>query len=181
MADASLVNALTTLSTNLAHLAATLPQLTTIRLYRQIIHHLSNHIAQRGVYSGWSKFTQYGGRAFQSEVEDFVQASTQALLSPATDSSGSGTSPANDIPREIIESPWTDLRAMAKVLALPNDTESSQSGDGDKGGVSVTFAQAMAAAWSDGESLDVFYDRMGMEMDRAQLHAVLRRRMECWR
>ena len=110
-----------------------------------------------------------------------MQASTQALISPATDSSGSGTSPTYAIPREIIESPWTDLRAMAKVLALPNDTESSQSGDGDTGGVSVTFAQAMAAAWSDGESLDVFYDRMGMEMDRAQLHAVLRRRMECWR
>ena len=86
--------------------------------------------------------------------------------------------PATEIPREIIESPWIDLRAMAKVLALPNDTEEDGSGGGAKG---VTFAQAMAAAWSDGESLDVFYERMGIELDRAQLHAVLRRRIECWR
>lgn len=156
----------------MSHLASNLPQLSTIRLYRLIIHHLSNHIAQRGVYSGWSKFTQFGGRSFQSEVEDFVQASLQSL-SPAdtTLTHGSG------IPREIIESPWTDLRAMAKVLALPNDTESEAEG-GPKG---VTFAQGMAAAWSDGESLDVFYDRLGIGLDRAQLHAILRRRVECWR
>ena len=179
IADSSLVHALTTLSSHLSHLANTLPQLSTIKLYRQIIHHLSNHIAQRGVYAGWSKFTQFGGRAFQAEVEDFIQASVQALSSP----SSSETQPQGDshhgIPREIVESPWTDLRAMAKVLALPNDTQSDT--DDQKDGKAVTFAQAMAAAWSDGESLDVFYERMGIELDRAHLHAVLRRRVECWR
>lgn len=74
---------------------------------------------------------------------------------------------------------------MAKVLALPNDTESDPDtdakGNGNGSGKGVTFAQGMAAAWSDGESLDVFYDRLGIELDRAQLHAVLRRRVECWR
>lgn len=166
------MNALTTLSSNLSHLAGTLPQLSTIRLYRQIVHHISNHIAQRGVYSGWSKFTQFGGKAFQSEVEDYIHASTQALTSTPTSSTGSQDHQYG-IPPAIIESPWIDLKAMGKILALPNDT------DGDTKG--VTFAQAMAAAWSDGESLEVFYERMGIELDRALLHAVLRRRVECWR
>lgn len=159
--DTSLVNALTTLSSDLAHLASCLQPLQTIRVYRRIITHLTNHIAQRAVYSGWSKFTMAGGKAFQHEISDFLQSSIDAL------------SPAG-IPPPVIEAPWDQLVSIGKVLSLPNDTESRDE-------VAATFAQAMAAAWSDGESLDLFYQRLGIEMDRAQLHAVLRRRVECWR
>lgn len=102
-------------------------------------------------------------------MADFVHASTEAFASASV----SVTAPVGEVPRSVVEAPWTDLRAMAKVLALPTE-------DADAAG-GVTFAQAMAAAWSDGESLGVFYERMGMDMDRAQLHAVLRRRVECWR
>lgn len=157
------MHALTTLSTDLSYLSSNLSPLQAIRVYRRTIAHLTNHIAQRGVYSGWSKFTVHGGKSFQTEIADFIQACSEAFT-PA------------EIPRNVIEAPWQGLVAMGKVLALPTDVEGPQS---DREG--VTFAQAMAAAWSDGESLDVFYKRMGLEMDRAQLHAVLRRRVECWR
>ena len=152
--DASLLNAMTSFSTQLVELKQTLPNLVTSRLYRRVVLHLSNHIQNRAVYSGWSKFTAIGGREFANEVNDWRQVSSST------------------IPDSMVSvGPWTRLCDISRVLSLP--------GDGDD----VTFSQAMAAAWSDGdESLRSISERIGLvDLTRIELQGVLRRRIECWR
>lgn len=151
----SLLTAITTLSTHLTELSQTLPNLTTSRLYRRIVLHLSNHIQQRAVFAGWSKFSAAGGREFANEITDWRQACAASL------------------PEEIVvDAPWTRLSDIARLLSLPSET-----GDG------ATFSQAMAAAWSDGEdTLRTFVERVGwVDVSRSDLQGWLRRRVECWR
>ena len=149
--DASLLTAITTFSTHLTDLNHTLPLLTTSRLYRRIVLHISNHIQQRAVYAGWSRFTAIGGRDFADEAADWRQASSSSL-------------PENI----IVNSPWTRLSDIGRILSLPSD---------------ATFSLAMAAAWSDSEeSLQNLNERIGLvDVGRNELQGILRRRIECWR
>ena len=135
------------------------------RLYRRIVSHLSNHIAQRAVYSGWSRFTAQGGREFADEVKDLVEASREVL--------GDAKRPAN----LGIDGAWRSLVDAGRILQLP---EEEREGEAYKG--EPVFKQAMAAAWADGsESLKVFQERTETKMDKATLQVVLRRRLDCWR
>ena len=153
--DASLLNGITALSTHLGELAQTLPILTTSRLYRRIVSHVSNHIQQRAVYAGWSKFSAVGGKDFADEITDWRQASASALPKGMS-----------------VDAPWTRLVDISRVLSLPTASRDLP-----------TFSQAMAAAWSDGqEALQAFTQRLGLvDLNRADLQGVLRRRIECWR
>jgi hypothetical protein len=160
------MHALTTFSSHLAHLASTLPTLVLSRIYRRVVSHISNHIQQRAVYSGWSKFTATGGTDLASEVEDWRQTSASAITAGV---GGAGIDP---------DAPWRRLVAISRILAIPS--ERSDAG--------VTFSQAMAAAWSDSEDgLETFWERLGVgreggaEMTRLELQGVLRRRGDCWR
>jgi hypothetical protein len=169
--DASLLNALATFTTLLKSLAADLAPLVLSRLYRRIVNHLSNHIQQRAVYAGWSKFTAAGGQAFYTEITDWIHAAIGVLETTAT--------PANT----GIEAPWAALLNIAKVLRLSTEDHEQRKREGEKHEGTPTFAQAMAAGWSDGEeSLRMFLERAGVDgMGRQELQGVLRRRVECWR
>jgi hypothetical protein len=157
----SLVNSLTTLSSHLSTLYSTLPPLATLRVYRRVVQHLSNHIQNRAVYSGWSKFSPGGGKDFAEEVDEWIGISKSSLaLSIDTIPGGLAA----------VEAPWERLRDISRILSLPTDE-----GDGP------TFAQAMAAAWSDGEeSYGLFCQRLGVSLDRQDLRGVLKRRLDCW-
>jgi hypothetical protein len=158
--DASLLNARTTFSTLLQSMSSDIPPVTLSRLYRRIVSHLSNHIQQRVVYSGWSRFSVSGGQSFYTEISDWIHTATAILKSALP--------PANVDPG----APWSRLSDVGKVLRLPTDNKQGE----------PTFAQGMAAAWSDGEeSLRLFVDRVEVEMGREELQGVLRRRVECWR
>lgn len=155
----SLVNSLTTLSSHLSTLHSILPPLATLRVYRRVVQHLSNHIQNRAVYSGWSKFSPGGGKDFAEEVDEWIGISKSAA-------------PSVNIPGGLaaVEAPWERLRDISRILSLPADE-----GDGP------TFAQAMAAAWSDGEeSYGLFCQRVGVSLDRQDLRGVLKRRLDCW-
>jgi hypothetical protein len=169
--DASLLNALATFTTLLKSLAADIPPLVLSRLYRRIVNHLSNHIQQRAVYAGWSKFTAAGGQAFYTEITDWIHAAIGVLETTAT--------PANT----GIEAPWAALLDIAKVLRLSTEDHEQRKRQSEKQEAAPTFAQAMAAGWSDGEeSLRMFMQRAGVQgMRRQELQGVLRRRVECWR
>lgn len=160
-ADTSLVSALTTYTALLRLAASALPRPALARVYRRISAHLVNHIAQRAVYAGWSKFTAPGGRALAAEVGDWRAAARAALPPIPALSKGAG--------------PWGRLAEMATVLSLPSSFEGSQSED------AVTFAQAMGAAWGPASAYEAFRARVGVEMDQEEMQAVLRRRNECWR
>ncbi|GMK56795.1 hypothetical protein CspeluHIS016_0306350 [Cutaneotrichosporon spelunceum] len=151
-ADASLVAGITSYAA-LLQLCAVLPRPALARVYRRISGHLVNHIAQRAVYAGWSKFTAAGGRALATEVEDWRAAASHALPGVRT------------------EAAWSHLADMAAVLSLPTG------GDG----TSPTFAQAMAAAWGSPTALENFTRRMGVELDAGEMQGLLQRRVECWR
>lgn len=147
------------------------------RLYRRIAAHISNHIQQRAVFSGWSRFTATGGQSFAAEIEDWVQASQEAMRTLASNDG----SAAAALSAMAVEVPWAHLRDTGKILGLPNGDEPSDAAV--SASVSAIFAQSMAAAWSDGtESLKLFLERVGIEnMEREDLQAILRRRTECWR
>ena len=155
----ALLAPITTLTGHLTHLASTLPPLLLGKLYRSIIHHISNHIMQRAVHAGWSKFTPTGGARLVSDVKDWQQACTMALGS------------TSGIKRPEI--PWLKLADAARILALPAE------GSGGE----ATFPQAMVAAWSeDTPLLEGLLDKMNVRsMERAEIQAVLKRRVDCWR
>ena len=146
---------MTTLSSHLTTLPL-LPPTARSRVYRRIVNHLTNHISQRAVYAGWSKFSQVGGQDFASEVKDWINTSSELDLP--------GTATA--------EAPWRVLKEAGMILSLPNDAE------GDE----PTFGQAMAVAWSDSEEgLRAWRERTGLIMGREEMKGLLRRRTECWR
>lgn len=138
-------------------------------MYRRIVSHLGNHITQRAIYSGWSKFSITGAIELKIEIDDFITSSAEILASVPIGS---------ELVKKNSEVPWKALVDKIKVLSLPISPEG---GEGVKG--IPTFSQGMAAGWSDGdESLKGFFDRAGITgMDRGELQSVLRRRNECWR
>ena len=154
--DTSLLTAVTTFSSHLTELRQTLPLLAISRLHRRIVSHLSNHIQQRAVYAGWSKFTVIGGKDLADEVADWRKASTSSLP---------------DIDGGVIDYPWTRLSDIGRVLSLPTD-----------GDTNATFSQAMAAAWSGGDdTLHTLSERIGLvDVSRTELQGILRRRGDCW-
>ncbi|BEI99788.1 hypothetical protein CcaverHIS631_0408310 [Cutaneotrichosporon cavernicola] len=152
-ADSSLVAGLTSYTAFLSLCASALPRPALARVYRRLTAHLVNHIAQRAVYAGWSKFTAAGGRALAAEAGDWRAAARQAVPGIKTDAA------------------WSKLVDMATVLVLPSG------GSGD----TATFAQAMAAAWGSQGALESLNERIGVEMDADEMQALLQRRVECWR
>lgn len=174
-ADTSLVTSIAAYTGLVKCLAAYLPPLLVTRLYRRIVAHISNHIQQRAVFSGWSRFTPTGGQSFAAEIEDWVQASQEAMRGLATSEAAAVAA----LSVMAVEVPWTHLRDAGKILSLPNGDEARDAADSP----SATFAQAMAAAWSDGtESLQLFLERVAIEeMSREGLQSILKRRTECWR
>lgn len=161
--DASLVAGLTTFSSLLGELRI-LPSLDTSRVYRKVVKHLTNHISQRCVYAGWSKFSVKGGQDFIAELSDWRHAAASVL---------SGGAENEGIPANLVDAPWEGLMDAGKLLSLPMDAEDKQS--------DVTFGEAMAAAWGGEESFRGFLSRARISMSRDDLQALLRRRVECWR
>ncbi|WWD01416.1 hypothetical protein V866_008360 [Kwoniella sp. B9012] len=151
-----LLAALTTYSSHLRSLTSTLPPIVVSRLYRRIVDHLSNHILQRGVYAGWSKFAEHGGIDLQLEVKEWKEVSSNSLGENSIIS---------------VNAFWRKLDDISSILALPTGEAKDK----------VTFAQAMASAWDGEEGLKVFNERLGVDMGREELQSVLRRRVECWR
>ncbi|KAJ9116397.1 hypothetical protein QFC22_004839 [Naganishia vaughanmartiniae] len=155
--DPALVSPLTTFSAQLAHLVRILPPAKSRKLYRSIVSHISNHIMQRAVYAGWSKFTETGGRELLNEVEAWIEASRHGLED------------SNAI--RFPEFAWSQLHEAARVLALPKDLTPEKS---------MTFSQAMALVF--GDDYNRFTESLGLkEMPQEQAQAVMRRRIECWR
>lgn len=158
--DSSLLHALTTYSSHLSTLSL-VPPLPALRVYRKIVNHLTNHISQRAVYAGWSKFTWLGGKDFADEIKDWINTSLQIDL------------PGGEV---SARAPWKGLEDVGKMLQLPTEDEA---GEGEGG--TATFGQAMAVAWSGGdEGMKVWQDRTGIKMDRQTLRDVLKRRKDCW-
>jgi hypothetical protein len=155
--DPALVTPLTTFSAQLAHLARILPSSTTRRLYQSIVSHISNHIMQRAVFAGWSKFTAVGGRELLGEVEAWIEASRHGL-------EGSN----------IIRHPelaWSQLLEAAKILALPRDLTPEKA---------TTYSQAMALVF--GNEYERLKESLGLkETSLEQAQGIMRRRIECWR
>ncbi|WVW83112.1 hypothetical protein I302_105130 [Kwoniella bestiolae CBS 10118] len=151
-----LLAALTTYSSHLRSISSTLPPITVSRLYRRIVDHLSNHILRRGVYAGWSKFTEHGGIDLTQEVKEWKEVSANSLGEDSIVSVGTS---------------WKKLEDISRILALPTGEARDK----------VTFAQAMASAWDGQEGLEVFNERLGVGVERGELQGVLRRRVECWR
>ncbi|ODO11585.1 hypothetical protein I350_00367 [Cryptococcus amylolentus CBS 6273] len=160
-----LIAALTTYTSHLSALLPLLPPIASSRVYRRIVHDLSRHILQRGVYSGWSKFSEQGGRDFQSEVKEWQEATAEAFSRYEREGKV-----GVDIPFQL---PWVKLEQVAVILSLP--TSSSTEGN------VPTFPQAMAAAWANDASAQAFGQRVGVQTDRTELQGLLRRRMECWK
>ncbi|KAJ9103304.1 hypothetical protein QFC20_004779 [Naganishia adeliensis] len=155
--DTALVMPLTTFSAQLAHLARILPPATTRRSYRSIVSHVSNHIMQRAVYAGWSKFSAIGGQELLGEVEAWIEASRHGLEG------------SNVI--RFPEIAWSQLYEAAKVLALPKDVTPEKT---------MTFSQAMALVF--GNEYNRFTESLGLkEMSQDQAQSIMRRRIECWR
>ncbi|WVQ81558.1 hypothetical protein IAT38_003682 [Cryptococcus sp. DSM 104549] len=170
--SAYLLSALTTYTAHLTTITATLPPLVTSRLYRKIVADLSRHIMQRGVYSGWSKFSEMGGRDFQCEVDEWKDVSAGVFNRKAKELSAWEVQ---------VDAPWKTLSDVSKLLSLPTSFEGVNVKDGDNVGEAPTFAQGMAAAWAAGKGLVAFEERLGVDLGKEEIQAVLRRRMECWR
>ncbi|OCF36565.1 hypothetical protein I316_01816 [Kwoniella heveanensis BCC8398] len=187
-----LLSSMTTYTSHLTTLSSLLPPLVVSRLYRKVVDHLLNHILQRGVYAGWSKFTEHGGRDFQNEVSEWKQVSSSALSSSSSSQSEMGLELSGyPVP---VGAAWKKLEDIAKVLVLPTGQTQSQPGvgagvrDGNTNAntnaipaVTATFAEAMASAWDGENGLNTFKERLGVELSREELQAILRRRVECWR
>ncbi|KAG7529987.1 hypothetical protein FFLO_05284 [Filobasidium floriforme] len=153
----ALIGPLTTLSAHLGHLARMLPASAAGHLYRAIVAHVTNHIMQRAVYAGWSKFTEYGGQELVAETNAWVEASTLGLRE------------CDAIRRPGL--PWQAFGETARLLSLPTEAKEEQP---------VTFAQAVAMAFDSQyarltELLDI------KELDQGQAQVVLKRRIDCWR
>ena len=153
----ALIGPLTTLSAHLGHLARMLPASSAGHLYRAIVAHVTNHIMQRAVYAGWSKFTEYGGQELVAETNAWVEASTLGLQE------------CDAIRRPGL--PWQAFGETARLLSLPAEAKEEQP---------VTFAQAVAMAFDSQyarltELLDI------KELDQGQAQVVLKRRIDCWR
>ena len=154
--DSSLLHALTTYRSHLSTLAI-VPSIPQSRLYRRIANHLVNHISQRAVYAGWSKFSVLGGKDFAAEIQDWINMSRELNL------------PGGEV---AVTAPWKGLEEVGWVLSLPAELM----------GDDVTFGQAMAVAWSDGEEgWRAWVERTKMRMGREELKGVLKRRADCWR
>ncbi|KAK8869829.1 hypothetical protein IAR55_000397 [Kwoniella newhampshirensis] len=184
--SSQLLSALTTYTSHLTLLSSTLPRLVISRIYRKIVLHITNHILQRGVYSGWSKFSERGGRDLGEEVEEWKDISRRVLSNQDVDSGGKigGTI--------IIDSdrPWKRLQDITKILSLPTSSTSSTSDEDDSTApptrAKITFDEAMNVAFIDdksdgGEARKRFLDQLGVELDGPELIGVLRRRVDCWR
>ncbi|EIW69690.1 hypothetical protein M231_06298 [Tremella mesenterica] len=184
--DSSLSSSLTTYTSHLTCLHL-LPPVQTSSIYRRIVNHLVNHISQRAVYAGWSKFTSQGGRDLYTEIEDWVQAGT--CLSH----------PEEGIPMEMVKAPWNKLMDMAKVLSLPTESEVSSisrerlgSSTGVRGGEEdqrgrhgakgeeevMTFENAVDVAWGDEDVFERFKSKVGITIMREEVQGVLKRRVE---
>ncbi|KAK4688656.1 RAD50-interacting protein 1, partial [Tremellales sp. Uapishka_1] len=149
--DSSFVHSLTTYTAHIRLLTETLPPLAVSRLYRRIVSHLSNHIQQRAVYSGWSRFTPFGGKDFLDEILDFVHASENLALG---------------------DTPWKKLVDIGTVLSLPTNNEQGLPT------FSQAMAVAWSDSW---ESLDSLNTRLGTEISGDELRGVLKRRVDCWK
>ncbi|WRT67124.1 uncharacterized protein IL334_004090 [Kwoniella shivajii] len=160
-ASSYLVAALTTYTSHLTTISDTLPPIVISRIYRKVVDHLSNHILQRGVYAGWSKFTEHGGLDLKSEVREWKEISFSIL-----------SSFSNLDTLIAVDFPWKKLEDISNILALP-------SGTGD--GKDITFSQAMASAWGGDSGFTSFCERLNVNLSKEELQAVLRRRVECWR
>ncbi len=143
------------LSSQLGHLARTLPPKDLSKIYRLTVAHLSNHILQRVVYAGWSKYTAAGGLELALEVAAWCEACVIGL-------DGHVRKP---------EAPWRELRDASVILSLPQEP----SADG-----TPAFSQAMALAF--GGDMDRLKERLNIvALDDQRVHAIMRRRIECWR
>jgi hypothetical protein len=153
----ALIGPLTTLSAHLGHLARMMPAGALGRLYRSIVAHITNHIMQRAVYAGWSKFTEYGGEELVSETSAWIEASKLGLLE----------CPSMRRP----ELPWQPFVETARLLALPTETREDEP---------VAFAQAVAMAFDSqyGRLTELMHIK---ELDQGQAQTVLKRRNDCWR
>jgi hypothetical protein len=156
-ATVALIGPLTTLSAHLGHLARMLPAATLGRIYRAIVAHIINHIMQRAVYAGWSKFTEFGGQELQAETSAWIEASRLGLQE------------ATFIRRP--ELPWQSFVETARVLALPVEPQEGQA---------TSFTPAVAMAFDSqfgrlAELVDI------KELDQGQVQIILRRRIDCWR
>jgi hypothetical protein len=152
-----LMGPLTSLSAHLGHLSRMLPVTATGHLYRAIVAHITNHIMQRAVYAGWSKFSEYGGQELVAEANAWIEASTLGLRD------------CDGIRRPAV--PWQPFVESARLLALPTQGKEEPP---------VTFAQAVAMAF------DSQYSRLTelldiKELDQGQAQVVLKRRIDCWR
>ncbi|OXM81277.1 hypothetical protein C364_01141 [Cryptococcus neoformans Bt63] len=161
------VSALTTYTSHISTLLSLLPSLTAARLYRRIVDELSRHILQRGVYSGWSKFSERGGQDFREEINEWKEVTAQVFRSNRW---------YKDVWAIPYDAPWNKLVYVSKLLSLPTAPLPQSENDQEP-----TFSQAMAVAWTDGSGLVEFEKRLGMEMGKEEMQRILRRRMECWR
>ncbi|WWD15898.1 hypothetical protein CI109_100322 [Kwoniella shandongensis] len=175
--SSQLLSSLTTYTSHLTLITSILPRIVVSRIYRKIVQHISNHILQRGVYAGWSKFSQMGGKDLSEEVEEWKDISRRVLGSTSSsstniDNGGGGGGLVIDTDVQ-----WRRLEGIAKILALPSSDEEEGGGGGP------TFTQAMGVAWSDSgsEARRSFLNRVGVDIGDEELIAVLRRRVECWR
>lgn len=157
----ALLPALLSLSKHLSLLAALLPPPVLTAVYRRVVDHLSNHITQRAVFAGWSKFTADGGADFAREVAGWVNTSTLAL-------GGVVRRPA---------APWRRLEDMGRILAL-DDRSSEDDGDGDVVKWSAVLdalrrkdEAGFEGLMRDGLSLSVFGNDEALE--------VVKRRVDC--
>ena len=144
--------ALLSLSGHLGLLASLLPSPSLTAIYRRIVDHLSNHIVQRAILAGWSRFTAAGGKELEREVAAWVSSSSLALGSAVR-------RPA---------APWRRLEEMAKVLALDDDGDNEQ----------VGWDELLDALRSGGSGAPI--DQLELRvLDRAELEQVVRRRVDC--
>lgn len=151
----ALVTAMSALSSQLGLLARTLPPKDLSKIYRLTVAHLSNHILQRAVFAGWSKYTATGGLELALEVDAWCEVCIIGL-------DGHVRKP---------EAPWRELRDASVILSLPQEP----SGDGRP-----SFSQAMALAF--GGDLDRLRERLGIvALEDQKIQAIMRRRIECWR
>ncbi|AAW41871.2 hypothetical protein CNBB3130 [Cryptococcus deneoformans B-3501A] len=165
--SAHFVSALTTYTSHISTLLSLLPSLTAARLYRRIVDELSRHILQRGVYSGWSKFSEKGGQDFREEINEWKEVTAQVFRSNRWN---------KDVWAIPYDAPWNKLVHVSKLLSLPTAPLPQSENDQEP-----TFSQAMAVAWTDSSNLVEFEERLGVEIGKEEMQRILRRRMECWR
>lgn len=113
-----LLSPLTTLSAHLSMLSPNLPWASLTTVYKAIVDHLTNHIAQRAVYAGWSKFTQVGGEEFGEEVKAWQEASLAGLLASSSSSSAGKVTTKARMSEKMVRRAWRRLEEMAGLLGM---------------------------------------------------------------